>query len=125
MGACVGGESAELQEAAGLSQAARVDIKTGRTQDRAQTRIAMSTATATKIKSDPCDCIDQFNKLLEPKGTIIEHTIPWQRDAVPQVIVSTLKNPKTPQLRRVKAPLVVATYCPFCGKKYALASERT
>lgn len=57
-----------------------------------------------------CDCTKAVNERLHFSGGEIMQDMM----GAPYVFISTVKLPG----KRGKLPLVAATYCPFCGKKY-------
>lgn len=62
-----------------------------------------------------CDCIELANKALEPEGTQLLTMFSLRGGPTCAVVASE----KIPTLRqRVKPKTVIATFCPFCGKKY-------
>lgn len=63
-------------------------------------------------KKTICNCLDQMNEALRPHGGEIMTSL---FSEPPRLFVTTthLANVK----RKRKLPLVVATYCPFCGVK--------
>lgn len=64
-----------------------------------------------------CDCITEVNaKLAESNGEML--TTLWP------VVRPLMETQKLEPRKRVKPPLVVATFCPFCGEKYAAALEK-
>lgn len=58
-----------------------------------------------------CDCINKINKHLEPQNAII--TVNFFDE--PQAFISLSKRDKE---KRGKLPLLLASFCPFCGEKY-------
>ena len=63
-----------------------------------------------------CNCIEMTNKSLEEYNTKLDVTISlFIKAAVRGILVSTTKLDTR---KRGEARKVVATYCPFCGKKY-------
>lgn len=59
-----------------------------------------------------CNCITEVNaKLAESNGELAITFWPMVRPLLETMKLDTRK--------RVKPPLVVATFCPFCGEKYA------
>lgn len=71
---------------------------------------------AAKKSPKICDCASKMNKELEKKNGQLDMAVFIMKGiALPQI--ATLKvNTKL----REKPPLVVPTYCPFCGQKYEL-----
>jgi hypothetical protein len=63
-------------------------------------------------RTAPCTCLDQMNEHLRPYGGAVLTSL---LSEPPRVFVATthLESVK----RKKKLPLVVATFCPFCGVK--------
>ena len=58
-----------------------------------------------------CSCISEVNaKLAESNGELLMTFWPVSRPL--------METQKLDTKKRVKPPLVVATFCPFCGEKY-------
>lgn len=66
-----------------------------------------------------CDCITEMDKLLKPMGG--EILINLFGD--PKAFVSTNQLPTEKGKRRKKVPYIQATFCPFCGVKYAVETS--
>lgn len=66
-----------------------------------------------------CDCITQINEQIRVHQTELDVSIlsGGQKDAV-RVHVSTYIPYKVKTKRGQKPTRLLATYCPFCGKKY-------
>ena len=60
-----------------------------------------------------CNCFNEINKYLAPSGGELLSSLFSEE---PRAFVATYREPK--KGRRPKVPLVQATFCPFCGKKY-------
>lgn len=61
-----------------------------------------------------CDCIEQFNKILKPKNARIEQAF----SCFPKVELTGALISVEKLGRGKRPPLVVASFCPFCGTKY-------
>ena len=61
-----------------------------------------------------CECLAKVNKALERHGTKLVECFSLLASSGCAVVASE----KIPTLRRVKPKTVIASYCPFCGKKY-------
>lgn len=63
-----------------------------------------------------CDCINTTNKLLAEQNSTLVYTIFGKP---PRVVIETAKIlPKV----RGRPPAMLASFCPFCGEKYADAA---
>ena len=61
-----------------------------------------------------CDCITTINGLLSEKNTRLAVTISWGTgDAYPTIMTEKVETKK-----RGTSPVVIPTFCPFCGVKY-------
>lgn len=73
-----------------------------------------------KSKIKPCNCVEQMNKALEPFNTILTRgfsltlTKPRKMELVSPIYLETEKLDSS--IRKPKKT-VLATFCPFCGKK--------
>lgn len=64
-----------------------------------------------------CDCIAETNKLLaEHNGTLVTTLF-----GNPQRC--TVGTDKADSKKRGRAPFMLASFCPFCGEKYAKAES--
>lgn len=61
-----------------------------------------------------CDCISETNKLLAEHNTTLVTTMFRKPDAV--VIATDKRDSK----QRGRPALMVASFCPFCGERYAV-----
>lgn len=66
-----------------------------------------------------CNCIEKFNEHLKEFNTEV-HLPFWSRSGILAPFVETRKIDSG---KRGKPRSVIATYCPFCGEKYADRSE--
>lgn len=84
----------------------------------------MKTVASAEMKSDSidsCNCIAGMDDLLKPMGgKILVNLV-----GPPRAFVSTYQLPTVKGKRRKKVPLVRATFCPFCGVKYASITRVT
>lgn len=60
-----------------------------------------------------CKCLTQADKALAPMGARVGVTFNVKGDVLPLLQVERVKK------GRGKMPLLVPTFCPFCGKEYA------
>jgi len=74
-----------------------------------------------------CDCIAQMNEKLAPRNTRLVVPILFTMRGAPippdTVFISTEQIERG--RGKAKATLAVATYCPFCGSKYAVGQALT
>ena len=65
-----------------------------------------------------CKCVEAVDKELArlEKGVSVRMTIPIVRGIEPRVLVAVEKTSNTK--KRKKTCAVIASYCPFCGRKY-------
>lgn len=73
-----------------------------------------------KPKNSPCNCIADANAQLKQHNGAIEQRFQFSFAATTS---SRMSNPlislvKLDKTKRKKPPILVATHCPFCGKKY-------
>lgn len=63
-----------------------------------------------------CNCIETMNKTLEDHNCKITRAVQLTNalGLVARTVVQTEKLDKT---KRKKPPVVMATYCPFCGER--------
>ena len=66
--------------------------------------------------TDTCNCIAEVNEKLAERNGELSITL-WP------VIRPILETNKVDTKMRVRPPMIVATYCPFCGTKYPGASS--
>jgi len=67
-------------------------------------------------EANTCDCLSGANaKLAEHNAEIVVTWWPVTRPVI--------ETQKVDSKKRGKPPLMVATYCPFCGAKYPAASS--
>lgn len=64
-------------------------------------------------EATPCNCFSQINEHLATYGGELLCNL----FGPPRAIVSTYREPKKGGHRK-KMPIVLATFCPFCGNKY-------
>lgn len=65
-----------------------------------------------------CDCATKVNEQLRPHQTELDVSLmPNKKDIVRVNISTSIPYPIKPK-RGQKPMRMVATYCPFCGKKY-------
>lgn len=62
-----------------------------------------------------CDCIAKANEHLREHNTKIELPM-WSASGVLAPFVQTMK---LDEKKRGKPTMIFASYCPFCGEKYA------
>lgn len=60
-----------------------------------------------------CDCIDDINGELAKHNGKLSLTFNFSGGTWP-----TLEVEKVDRKKRVRPPLVIPTFCPFCGTKY-------
>lgn len=66
-----------------------------------------------------CDCVDRMNEAMAARnaaieiGMLIDYATGKLREAPPAIKVYKV-DPK----RRDRLPTLLATFCPFCGRKY-------
>lgn len=61
-----------------------------------------------------CDCIDKVNELLAPRNAELGVTFNLLTgQTFPRLTVNKIETRK-----RGSAPLMIPTYCPFCGEPY-------
>jgi len=65
-----------------------------------------------------CDCLDRLNDALAEKNTEIIYAIDIRDGALLGVYLQTEKIDPKKQGRRSK---LIASFCPFCGRKYEVA----
>lgn len=68
-----------------------------------------------------CNCIKKVNNELRLSGTNTQLDIPLLLDYEARVIASSvcqISARKIDDRKREPAKIILATYCPFCGKKY-------
>jgi hypothetical protein len=53
-------------------------------------------------------------------NTHVVHTIPYARGIIGRVLLATEKDDSRSKIKPIK---VAASYCPFCGEKYADSVE--
>jgi hypothetical protein len=67
-----------------------------------------------------CGCIEAANKALEPHGTQLNVMYSFSGGQTAAIVASE----KLPNARRgTKPKTVIATFCPFCGVKYATKKD--
>jgi hypothetical protein len=67
-----------------------------------------------------CDCIDQMNAELAKKNTQLNVVFSMTTGKTLGVAVDVGPIEKKRNYRR---PLIIATFCPFCGERYAPAES--
>lgn len=67
-----------------------------------------------------CDCITATDKLLAEHNATIVATLGLFGAPSRVAIECEKRDPK----KRGKPPRLIATFCPFCGEKYAIARAR-
>jgi hypothetical protein len=58
-----------------------------------------------------CDCIKNTNELLKPYGAVVMSSL----FGPPEACVETYTEKK---IRGKRTPVLMASFCPFCGVKY-------
>ncbi|WP_425909012.1 hypothetical protein [Nitrobacter sp. TKz-YC02] len=67
-----------------------------------------------------CGCIDTINAERKPEGQVLNATMFAPR----RPLISLVRTDKhIIENRRSKPGFFVATFCPFCGEKYALEAD--
>ena len=69
------------------------------------------------LTDQSCDCIETMQAMLEPENARLALTIQWTSGRAFPTIQTEKIAP-----RGKKLPIVVPSYCPFCGVKYAEVS---
>lgn len=64
-----------------------------------------------------CNCIDSVNELLKPHNSELVHTLGFGGTPCRTVIQTS----KIASKQRGQAKAMLATFCPFCGERYAPA----
>jgi hypothetical protein len=74
------------------------------------------TPEAASSATKPCECIHEMDQALKKEGynAAIVCTL---MSAPPRAVIETYK-PKSGRNAGKKPPVVIASYCPFCGLKY-------
>lgn len=81
----------------------------------------MTTATAKRPKKTAdCKCVQQLNEQLAERNVVIVQELMFdfkngKADMSPPLILVRKRDSD----KRTKLPTLLASYCPFCGKKYA------
>lgn len=70
---------------------------------------------AAKKSKKGCDCIKKVNKMMKPRGYAVHHTLGV--GGAPQMVALDLVKIDDLKPRRGSS-ILVASYCPFCGKEY-------
>lgn len=60
-----------------------------------------------------CRCIDKINKMLEQSGAELDLAFNVKGEFYPQIATC-----RRQQHKRQRIPLVIASFCPFCGREY-------
>jgi hypothetical protein len=79
----------------------------------------MSTKSRTATTS--CKCFARVDELLKPLGAMLNQNL---FDRSPRAFIAVIENGDK-RKRGQKLPLMQASYCPFCGKKYPKETDRT
>lgn len=67
-----------------------------------------------------CKCIEEIDAALKPAGQCVDATMFKLRKAAIMLIRTDKWRHEN---RRGKPSRMIASYCPFCGEKYAQAEE--
>jgi hypothetical protein len=65
-------------------------------------------------ETNECECLEQMCRALEPHGVWVDRTFSSPSKAV----VSTSWRPAFKPKRGQRVPVLLATFCPFCGVRY-------
>lgn len=68
------------------------------------------------MKARNCKCAVRVDKKLAANGAMLDLPLSTNPELSRVCIVATMKSRDT--LKRYKPTTLLATYCPFCGKKY-------
>lgn len=69
--------------------------------------------------SKMCNCIDEANKGLAEKNVQLDLAFNVRGDVRPQIVVE-----KIDRKVRGKVPMLLPSFCPFCGEKYPELKEK-
>jgi hypothetical protein len=74
-----------------------------------------------------CDCVEQMDEKLKPLNTRLGLTFHVRREAGKSrgemVSLPMLVTEIVEKKRGARPKLVIPTFCPFCGRKYALETK--
>jgi hypothetical protein len=80
---------------------------------------------ATKANEEACGCITKGNKLLAEEQIKLDAVVTYGTSNCPvtRVCVSVVPIAGVKHKRGWRPKLIVASYCPFCGKEYLDAKQ--
>jgi hypothetical protein len=91
----------------------------GATKPRAAVRVVRPHKVSRKpTKKKRCKCMDVMNKALAPRNAELDIAFNVYGDVYPR-----LATCKINKRLRDKGPMVLPTFCPFCGVKYEFRDE--
>ena len=78
---------------------------------------------ARKKTGGTCECIERVNTAMRNQGQNQEVTASIRLRPEGVFAFAVIETEKVDPRRRTKDPRLIATFCPFCGVKYAQPSE--
>ena len=69
-----------------------------------------------------CSCVEQINRDLAPDHTL-NATMAFHGEPQRALVSLIRRDTYKPETRRSKPSFVIATFCPFCGEKYAPGAD--
>jgi hypothetical protein len=74
-------------------------------------------AAAKRLRVKECKCSNEADKLLKERGFMV--TVAFSlTGGCTRAVIDLTRRANTP--KRVKAPILAANFCPFCGKEYPI-----
>ncbi len=90
----------------------------GTKKSRKAPRAAPRAASRKPTKKKRCECIDIMNKGLAPRNAELDTAFNVRGDFYPRLATRKINT-----RLRDKGPMVLPTFCPFCGVKYEFGDE--